>query len=257
MAADISAVDLINQFKYALANKWGYIWGKAGIKWTQQAQDNLVQYMVNKYGTNWKNSAEAKKDDRYQSALNGSKWIGHYVADCSGLFSWAFKELGGYMYHGSNTMYDKYCTSKGKLSGGKRTDGRDLQPGTAVFVEKSDGKKSHVGLYIGDGKVIEAASTAKGVITSSVTDTKWKCWGELKGVSYGESPEPEPVPKGYAEVTGKRVALRKAPTTAAAIIMRIDTGERVKIEDPPPSDWEYVSYAGKTGYMMKEFLKEG
>ena len=124
-------------------------------------------------------------------------------------------------------------------------------------MEKSNGNKSHVGLYIGDGKVIEAASTAKGVVTSKVTDAKWKCWGELKGVDYGPKPEPQPVPKGYAEVTGKRVALRKAPSTTAAIIMRIDTGELVKVETPPPSDWEYVSYTGKSGYMMKEFLKEG
>ena len=31
----------------------------------------------------------------------------------------------------------------------------------------------------------------------------------------------------------------------------------VKIENPPPSQWEYVSYNGKTGWMMKKFLDEG
>ena len=65
-----------------------------------------------------------------------------------------------------------------------------------------------------------------------------------------------PVPEGYAVVTGKRVALRKAPTTQASIIMRINTGEEVKLETPPPCEWDYVSYKGKTGWMMKEFLKE-
>jgi len=81
------------------------------------------------------------------------------VADCSGLFTWAFKQLGGFMYHGSNTMWNKYCTAKGKLVNGRRSDGKELKPGTAVFVLKNGDDRSHVGLYIGGGKVIEASGT--------------------------------------------------------------------------------------------------
>ncbi|MBR2663328.1 MAG: peptidoglycan-binding protein, partial [Clostridia bacterium] len=105
------------------------------------------------------------------------------VADCSGLFSWAFKLLGGYMYHGSDTMFRKYCTSKGELKKGKRTDGATLKPGTSVFVW--NGKKySHVGLFIGGDTVIEAMGTINGVTTSKVTAGKWTHWGELTGVLY-------------------------------------------------------------------------
>lgn len=229
----ISLEALIQKFQYALDNKWGYIWGAAGVLWTEAKQKSATREMTVKYG---------------------AQWVGHYVADCSGLFTWAFKQLGGYMYHGSDTMYRKYCTSKGKLSKGKRTDGNELKPGTAVFVWKEkDQKYGHVGLYVGNGYVIEAASTRQGVIRSKVTDSKWTNWGELKGVSF----ESEPVPAGYADVTGTRVALRKDPSQKADIIMRIDTGVRVKIENPPPSDWDYVSYNGKTGWMMKKFLDEG
>ena len=32
--ADIKAADLVAKFQYALDNKWGYIWGSAGAKWT-------------------------------------------------------------------------------------------------------------------------------------------------------------------------------------------------------------------------------
>lgn len=237
--ANITASALIDKFKYALNNKWGYIYGTAGKLWTEKDQKNATRDTTVKYG---------------------KQWIGHYVADCSGLFTWAFKQLGGTMYHGSNTMYNSWCTSKGKLSAGKRTDGKGLKPGTAVFVWKeADKKYSHVGLYIGDGYVIEAASTQKGVIKSKVTNSKWTNWGELKGVDYSSSPapDPEPIPKGYAEVTGTRVALRKAPTTQASIIIRIDTGETVKIETPPPSEWDYVSYQGKMGWMMNKFLRKG
>lgn len=171
----IKTADLIGKFQYALAEQWGYIWGTAGVKWTAVRQEELEK---------------TTDSDRAQGRKYGSRWIGHMVADCSGLFSWAFKKLDGTMYHGSNTMYLKYCTDKGELKAGRRTDGRALKPGTAVFVW--NGKTySHVGLFIGDGKVIEAASTLKGVICSKVTDSKWTYWGELKDVDYSETGEEE------------------------------------------------------------------
>ena len=232
--ADISAKDLIAKFQYALDNAFGYIWGERGELWTQKKQNAAT---------------------REQTVQYGQQWVGHRVADCSGLFWWAFKELGGYMYHGSNTMWDKYCTSKGKLKNGKRTDGQELKPGTAVFVyDEKTGKRSHVGLFVGNGDVIESAGTKQGVIKGKVSNSKWEEWGELKGCNYDGGDVP--VPEGYAIVTGKRVALRQDPSTKANIIMRINTGEQVKIEEPPASQWEYVSYQGKEGYMMKEFLKE-
>ena len=170
---------LIEKFQYALSNSWGYIWGTAGVMWTAAKQEAL-------------NKTTDK--DHEMGRKYGAKWIGHYVADCSGLFSWAFKQLGGYMYHGSNTMYDKYCTNKGTFKNGKRTDGQELKPGSAVFTGDNS-NKGHVGLYIGNGYVIEAQGTKAGVVRSSVTLNKWTYWGELKDVNYGDSPAPSPTPE--------------------------------------------------------------
>lgn len=155
---------LIEKFKYALDNEWGYIWGKAGGIWTQ---------------------AEQNRATREQTVKYGQKWVGKHVADCSGLFSWAFKQLGGYMYHGSNTMYNKYCTEKGQLKRGVRTDGKELKPGTALFTGTA-ADHGHVGLYIGNGEVIEAQGTMNGVVLSKSSMAKWTFWGELKGVDYSE-----------------------------------------------------------------------
>ena len=160
--ATIYASQVIKLFKQALNEKWGYIWGAAGETWTQAKQDAATRDMTVKYGV---------------------KWIGKRVADCSGLFSWAFKSLGGYMYHGSNTMWKKYCTTKGKLINGKREDGKELKPGTAVFMCKANSTDYyHVGLYIGDNDVIEAKGTKTGVVQSKVSE--WTHWGELKGMSF-------------------------------------------------------------------------
>lgn len=234
----ISAEALILKFSQALADNWGYIWGTAGVMWTEAKQADMN-----------KTTDSSKAGSRKY----GKKWIGHRVADCSGLFSWAFDQLGGYMYHGSNTMWDKYCAAKGELKNGRRTDGQELKPGTAVFCyNKEKNNRGHVGLYVGEGLVIEAAGAKSGVITSKITDKKWVEWGELKGVLYSD---PEPVPAGYAVVTGVNVALRKGPDTSCKVITRAPTGSRVKISEPP-ANWEYVDYGGKKGYMMKQYLKE-
>lgn len=188
----IQSQALVDRFTLALDEHWGYIWGAAGIQWTAARQKQKVDYMVSKYGTSWQKNSEAKQDNYYSAAVYGDKWIGHTVADCSGLFAWAFAKLGGSIAHGSNSIWDRYCSSKGKLSGGKRLDGVELKPGTAVFTG-DDNKKPHIGLYVGAGKVIEAKGTQAGVCTSNVSDSKWKYWGELRGVEYsgdvpGETP---------------------------------------------------------------------
>ena len=177
----IKPSDLIGKFQYALNDRWGYIWGTQGELWTAAKQAAIEK------------TTDA---DRENARLYGSKWIGHRVADCSGLFAWAFKELGGYIYHGSNTIWNKYCSSKGTLKNGKRTDGKAMLPGTAVFTyNKKKDNRGHIGLYIGDGWVIEAAGTIDGVIRSKVTKSKWVEWGELKEVSYdGADPVPTPEP---------------------------------------------------------------
>ena len=164
----ISPQSLITLFRQALSECWGYIWGTAGEAWTEAKQKVLEK---------------TTDENRAQGRAYGSKWTGHTVADYRGLFSWAFKKLGGYMYHGSDTMYKKYCTDKGELKKGKRTDRGTLKPGTAVFVWNGS-TYSHVGLYIGGNTVIEAMSTINGVTTSRVTAGKWTHWGELSGVDY-------------------------------------------------------------------------
>ena len=232
----ISTSALIAKFQHALHDHWGYIWGTAGVMWTKEKQKALEK---------------TKDANRAMGRKYGSKWIGHMVADCSGLFSWAFAQLGGYMYHGSNTMWDKYCQHKGELKKGKRTDGQELKPGTAVFTyNKQKKKRGHVGLFIGKDLVIEASGTLKGVITSKITDSKWVEWGELKGVDYGT--KPEPIPKGKALVIGKNVALREGPGKTLKVMDRVQTGTIVDIDTV--KGWTYVHYGKKYGFMMNEFI---
>ena len=71
----VSAAEVVALFRRALAEKWGYIWGGTGQVHTQRAQDSAT---------------------RAQTIRYGQQWVGRRVADCSGLFWWAYKQLGGY-----------------------------------------------------------------------------------------------------------------------------------------------------------------
>lgn len=111
--------DLIRLFEKALNEKWGYVWGGAGSTWTQSKQNNAEAEYQKAVANN-----DKKGIDRWEmTAKYASKWIGKRVADCSGLFSWAFEQLKGYMPHGSNSMWKGYMVNKGTLNAGKRTDG--------------------------------------------------------------------------------------------------------------------------------------
>ena len=176
----IKAADLISKFQYALDNNWGYIWGTAGVMWTEARQRDIEK---------------TTDDNRAMSRKYGSKWIGHYVSDCSGMFVWAFAQFGMKMSHISSNIFISYCTkNKGKLTTALK---RTILPGSAVFTGETAGNHPHVGLYIGDDTVIEAYGTIKGVITSKLTDKRWTFYGELKDVEYDgvePSPDPEPSP---------------------------------------------------------------
>lgn len=161
----IDAIDLIAKFQFALDDGWGYIWGSSGQTWTQKKQNAAT---------------------RPQTISYGQKWVGHRVADCSGMFVWAYKQFGKSIYHGSNTIWRQYCSRQGKLRNGQRCDGIALRPGTAVFLLNETGRH-HIGLYIGDGMCIEAKGTKWGVVTSPASH--WDEWGELSAVDYSAYPE--------------------------------------------------------------------
>ena len=152
----ISGQALVNKAREAYAAKWGYIWGTRGQVWTQKQQDNATRAMTVKYG---------------------QKWVGKRVADCSGLIKWAMRELGGDIYHGSNTMFNQ-CTETGPLAGVVK-----IRVGTAVF-QNTNGKRGHVGIYDGGGMVIEEHGTQAGIIKSPLAT--WDEWGILPGTDVSD-----------------------------------------------------------------------
>jgi hypothetical protein len=91
-----------------------------------------------------------------------------------------------------------------------------------VFLLDKSGCRHHIGLYAGDGAVIEAKGTAYGVVTSKLSH--WDEWGELKAVEYGEASEGEgktmrTIKRGN---TGADVETLQTALVAAGQIVTVD-----------------------------------
>ena len=149
--------DLVNTAMQAYEEKWGYIWGKSGQVWTQANQDNATRDMTVRYG---------------------QRWVGKRVADCSGLFVWAFKEHGGKIHHGSNTIWEKYTVPETRIALAGEVK---IRYGAAVF-QNNGGRRTHIGWYRGGGMVEEEQGTRTGCVLSPLTT--WDEAAELTGADY-------------------------------------------------------------------------
>jgi peptidoglycan DL-endopeptidase CwlO len=80
--------------------------------------------------------------------------------DCSGLVSWAFKKAGKSLPR----------TSRAMSTVGTPVSRAELQPGDLVFFYKP---VSHVGIYIGDGKIVHASTRKSPVKISDMGRMKF------------------------------------------------------------------------------------
>lgn len=175
----IKAADFAAMAETAYSEKWGYIWATAGDTWTETKQKNLEA----KY-----RSDPEKYSDYKLGAERGSKWIGHKVADCSGLVKWALRKLGlTGIYHGSNSQFKKNCSKTGKIKKGEKI------PVGALIFTGNESAHNHVGILTSATTVTEAQGTIKGVVHTPLSNKKWAYWGLVKGVDYDQESIPDEV----------------------------------------------------------------
>ncbi len=195
--------------------------------------------------------------------------------DCSGLFCKMYGDQGASIYHGSNKIYRKYCSSTGKINSVS-----DLEVGMAVFKWKDQQPKGyddnlgdfcHIGFIVSVNplRIIHASSEA-GCVTTDTKIGKWKYWGKLSAVDYGDSggsshsddpviepdKQEEDIIVAIAAVVdggGKSVKLRAKPSTNEGLYWEISDGTTVTVLKKG-DQWSNVKASGRTGYMMTKFL---
>ncbi len=103
-----------------------------------------------------------RAQDVVDAALSkvGSRYVwgtsGPSTFDCSGLTSWAYRQVGISLTRSSRGQFS---------SAGYKVSKSDLRPGDLVFYYSP---VSHVGLYIGNGKIVDAANPRSGVRVTSL-----------------------------------------------------------------------------------------
>lgn len=183
---------------------------------------------------------------KINGSCNGCQWnLPVLMFDCRGFTRKILQMVYGWTLMGATVGSQWSDENNWKDKGTIDTIPKDTL--VCLFVYKSN-KWQHTGFGYND-QTVEASS---GVEYSIVRKAKWTHWAVPK---CEEDYQPEPIPEGYAIVTGIRVALRKDASTKADIITRVEKGSRVKLETAP-KDWDYVSFSGKTGWMMRAYLRE-
>jgi len=162
-----NATDLVAYAIHAWESGWGYVWGTYGNVLT----DSLFDYKLEQYPDGVGN---------YEDFIEAN-WLGGRTTDCVGLikgYGWLDPDTltigyatNGMPDYGANQMYRSASVS-GTI------DTIPEIPGLAVWCD------GHIGVYIGDGEVIEAMGTKYGVVKTKLADRNWTHWLEIEYISY-------------------------------------------------------------------------
>ena len=163
----------------------------------QRCSENLMKVKRQQYPKHYTKSRESKMKQHIKE--------GKICTDCSGLIKGFMmtRENGQIVYTpsldlGANGYYNN-ATEKGTIK-----TMPDI-PGLAVW------KEGHIGVYIGNGEVIEARGFDYGVKKYKLSERPFTKWLKIPGLNYitsGESPQPIPEP----QPTEKTYKVKKGDT---------------------------------------------
>jgi hypothetical protein len=160
-------LDLAAYAEQAFDSGWGYVWGTYGQVLTESLFSSKLKQYPDGVG-------------KYESFIRGN-WLGGRTTDCVGLikgYGWLDPNTMKYEY-GSNGMPDISADSlyKNAAVSGSMDTMPDV-PGLAVW------KSGHIGIYVGNGKVIEAMGTKYGVVRTNLNERSWTAWLEIPYIKY-------------------------------------------------------------------------
>lgn len=213
-------------------------------------------------------ASKKKQYPKYYTASDFSTQFGKRVHDCAGLpkgYLWSATPTSAPKYDAGTdwgaTAFYQHCNKKGTI------DTFDHVPGRLVFKGKPS-KMSHVGVYVGAGKIIEAKGHKWGVIESKLDET-WDYWGQCElfeesapapapqpQPTPAPTPTPAPAPSGElykVKTNGSNLRLRVAPNTNAAVLASMPNGSKVIVNGKSGS-WSHTTYNGKTGWAFSKWL---
>ena len=198
-------VDLVAFAQEACDDEWGYVWATYGLILTEESLDGLQEQFPEEVGG--------------ELDFIRENWLGRRTVDCAGLiksYLWYDYEMGEILYERFG-IDDMRADELFEMTEDKGT--LDTMPevvGLGVWHE------GHVGIYVGDGYVIHANGTHRGVEKQLLTSTKFTHWFTVPWIAYLE-----PVyPKDSSE----------SPETAETTITETDQSETADTSETVPSE---------------------
>ena len=162
-----NAADLVQYAIHTYEEHWGYVWGTFGHVLTE--------------------SLFEAKLTQYPDALSGNAdfirqtWVGGRTTDCVGLikgYGWLDAETEEIIYN-TNGMPD--ITANEMYHAASVSGTIDTIPETPGLAVWHDG---HIGVYIGNGEVVEAMGTRYGVVKTKLDGARWTHWLKIPYISY-------------------------------------------------------------------------
>ena len=175
-----NSTDLVIWARQAYENGWGYVYGTYGNILTEE----LLQDRASMFGEHVTGFEDFIREN----------WMRRRTADCVGLikgYGW-YNPDSGEIVVGTNGMAD--VTANGMFDAATVKGTIDTIPETPGLAVWQDG---HIGIYIGNGEVIEAMGTEQGVVKTTLP-SGWTHWLEIPYISYAAQEESttEPTEEG-------------------------------------------------------------
>ena len=182
----------MNNFEFAdrlralASEKTVYLWGTFGAP----LSEGLIQQKAAQYPARY----SAKRQEFLRKQIPARPWAFDCVGMIKGiLWGWTgdeSKSFGGAKYE-NNGVPDVGATAMANRTVEQSKDFDTITVGEAVF------RSGHIGVYVGDGKVVEATLSDQhdGVVITDFSEGNWTGHGKLPWITYKAKPSPLPVPE--------------------------------------------------------------
>nr|DAP07536.1 MAG TPA: N acetylmuramidase [Caudoviricetes sp.] len=165
-------------------------------------------------------AAKRQQYPGYYTAGDFPAQFGQKVHDCVGLikgYLWCDAPDGEPIYKAAQDVAVSglfmACSESGSI------DTMPDMPGVCVFMRDM----SHVGVYIGDGYVVEATGHAKGVVKTKLAGRGWGLWGKPRWISYEATATPAQPAQSTTQATASTLTVTGLP-----LLRYGDKGEGVR-----------------------------
>lgn len=232
------------------------------VAYAESMLDYMSPYWFGTYGNIASEALYQEKKRQYKDQYE--KWskysfesqYGKKVHDCIGL-------IKGYLMNPTvnaegyvqDPMTPSKYNSKYDISA-NMLEAKAKEKGNITSIPEIEGiivwKSGHVGIYVGNGWVIEERGHTYGTVKTKLTERPWVKWLKHPDIQYISTPQPQPEPKGDTCMIELPVLKKGDKNETVKSLQILLNGKQYFDKDGIPLSVD-GSFGGKTEYAVKQF----